>query len=281
MGMGKESQPAPFGACRPVAWQRAVAAVTRRLPEGWLGARLYNLLREPVIRLSPGPLDVEALGLRLRLHLGDNSTERRLFFRTEQFDPFERAFLAERAHPGFVFLDIGANIGIYSLLVAKLAGPDARILAFEPNPAAAERLAFNIAANGFSAIELLPLAVSDRDGEIELAVHAGNMGRTTILSTPAASDVTRLAVPTRRLAGLCREKGIARIDAMKLDVEGAEDVILTNVLAEAPETLWPAAVIIERSVRRWQRADCIALLEAHGYRVLARTRGNVVLGRGG
>jgi hypothetical protein len=70
----------------------------------------------------------------MRLYPDGNVCEKRVLFTPQYFDPLEREMLAGRLREGFRFIDIGANIGAYSLFVAAKAGPSARILAVEPQP---------------------------------------------------------------------------------------------------------------------------------------------------
>ncbi len=103
---------------------------TRAAGPGWLSRRMAFVLRRAAIAsLSRQPVDVEALGARMRLHPYGNVCEKRILFTPQFFDPDELSYIRRRmeakraaAGPGFVFLDIGANIGGYSLFVAAHAG---------------------------------------------------------------------------------------------------------------------------------------------------------------
>jgi len=70
--------------------------------------------------------------------------------------------------------------------------------------------------------------------------------------------------------------GLNRLDALKIDVEGAEDLVLVPFFRDAPESLWPDLILIEDTRDLWQ-TDVFALLERHGYNVTARSRQNVAL----
>ena len=84
--------------------------------------------------------------------------------------------------------------------------------------------------------------------------------------------------PATTLLALLQSEGYERLDAVKLDVEGAEDLILEPFLRDAPEALWPSFIIIEDSRERWQM-DLVGLLTQRGYRMLAQTRLNLVFER--
>jgi hypothetical protein len=80
------------------------------------------------------------------------------------------------------------------------------------------------------------------------------------------------------LLALVQGEGYERIDAIKLDVEGAEDIILEPFLRDAPEALWPSFIIIEDSRQRWQ-SDLVGLLTRSGYELVAQTRLNLAFER--
>ena len=262
----------PFGACAPNAFQRAVIGFTRGRKENWLGKRQSFFARRLVLTGLNRPLDVETYGLPFRLHPRDNLCEKRILFTPQFFDKAERAFLADRLGPGSAFIDIGANVGIYSLLAAK-AG--ARVMAIEPQPVVFARLAFNIAAAGMAdRVTAVQGAVADREGELEIVIDERNLGH-------SGADTTgkkHITVSCRPLLALMDSHGIARADAMKIDVEGAEDVILKAFFDAAPPDRLPGAIILENAPTRWG-IDLMALCEENGYRVEATTHMNVILVR--
>ncbi len=89
-----------------------------------------------------------------------------------------------------------------------------------------------------------------------------------------------IRVPAVSLLDLVRGEGLTRIDAVKLDVEGAEDLILEPFLRQAPPALHPRLLIVEDGTDLWQ-TDLSALLTRHGYRRIAKTRLNLVFEREG
>jgi hypothetical protein len=87
-------------------------------------------------------------------------------------------------------------------------------------------------------------------------------------------------VPSLRLRRILDEAAASRVDALKIDVEGFEDRVLTGFFREAPQALWPRAVVIEHlSKNEWQH-DCIADMRARGYVETGKTRSNTLLVRG-
>ncbi|NEU11415.1 FkbM family methyltransferase [Methylobacterium sp. BTF04] len=269
----------PYGTYAPTGLVARIAERTGRISNRtWGGRRLALFLRRLGISLLRGkPLDVERFGARMRLHPYNNNCEKKVLFTPQFFDPEEFAFLKARLAAGCTFLDIGANIGAYALFVAALAGPRARILAVEPQPDVFDRLTYNIAQNPFGTVKAVACAVADKAGELTLFVDPRNRGESS-LKIVGTNEGARIRVPAVTLLELARSEGIARIDAMKLDVEGAEDLILEPFLREAPTSLHPNLLIVEDGTDQWQ-IDLAALLEQHGYRRILQTRLNLIFER--
>jgi FkbM family methyltransferase len=222
--------------------------------------------------LGHRPLDVETLGARMRLYPSNNTCEKRLLFTPHYFDPAERALLASVAGEDTHFVDIGASAGGYALFMAGLAGARAQILAVEPNPVIFERLVYNIRQNPFATVKALECAVADREGEITLFLDARNQGRTSVRISDAAGET--LKVHARTLKAILSSEGYERIDALKIDVAGAEDVILEPFFREAPPALWPRLILCAKSNTAWS-VDLERMLPAYGYREVLRSRENI------
>ncbi len=269
----------PYGTYAPAGLVAAIARRTGRLPaENWYGRRLALFLRRLAITLLRGrPLDVERYGARMRLHPYNNNCEKKVLFTPQFFDPAERAILRDYLRPGCVFMDIGANIGAYTLFVAAFAGPGARIVAVEPQPDVFDRLSYNIALNPFHTVKAVACAVADKAGELTLFVDPRNRGESS-LRIVGTNEGAQIRVPAVTLLDLVQGEGLTRIDAIKLDVEGAEDLILEPFLREAPPALRPGLLLLENGTDQWQ-LDLPKLLESHGYRERARTRLNIVFER--
>ena len=268
-----------FGRYKPHGAMASLLALTRRSSASWAGMRRAFFLRSMAIKALRGqPLDVEALGAYMRLYPYNNVCEKRILFTPQYFDPAERELLRQRMTPEFIFLDIGANIGGYSLFVAACAGKRARILAIEPQPEIFERLVYNIKQNPFATIKAIDCAVADQDTEITLFVDPENRGETSMRIINSDVEGIKIRVPAKALASIVAEEGFERIDAMKLDVEGAEDLILEPYFREMPKMLWPELLLIEFVPQRWT-IDLPALLAELGYRPILRSRHKAVFER--
>ncbi|MFM8992346.1 MAG: FkbM family methyltransferase, partial [Alphaproteobacteria bacterium] len=177
----------------------------------------------------------------------------------EQEDWFEdEAELVRRlARPGFRMLDIGANVGFYSLAAAAASGGDARIAAFEPTPEVAALLRASIAQNGFPGIVVHEVALGEREG-------------TLVLSRGADSALNRIVadgegarVPIRTLDEVAEHEDLRGIDFVKIDVEGAETAVIAGgrgfFARESPLVMFE---VVDGSQ---PRLDAARMLEQAGY----------------
>jgi FkbM family methyltransferase len=269
---------APWGTHNPSAYERAVLTLTRAMPANWLGLRLAILFRRLIMsRIGEGCRDTTLWGMRLRLYPRRNGCEKNALFTPQMFDTMERRVLAEAVHgsESFTFVDIGANVGLYSLYLASCGS--VRTLAVEPQPGILDRLRFHVAANPSAKVDLMPVALSDSDGEVTLVLNQSDSGGTHIDKEDGRQDAgERIRVRCRTLIGVLADAGIETIDALKIDVEGAEDVVLAPFLRDAPQSLLPRLLLIEDTRGFWS-VDLFALFSARGYTVQERSRQNVAL----
>src|ERR1043165_3957632 len=269
----------PWGTHAPSTYRRAVLAVTRAMPANWVGQRLAILFRRLVMRrIGEGCIDTVLWGMRLRVYPRRNGCEKNALFTPQMYDTMERRVLAaavERKSGKFTFVDIGANVGLYALYLASCG--DVRTLAIEPQPGILERLRFNLAANHAAKVDVLPVALSDRLGEVVLVINDDDSGGTHIDKQDERKGVgERISVPSQPLLSVLADAGIAAIDALKIDIEGAKDIVLAPFLREAPQSLLPRLLLIEDTRGFW-KIDLFALLAARGYTEQERSRQNVAL----
>ena len=269
----------PFGAFRPSPMLERLIAFTRSMPRSWLGRRLAYATRQIALWTLDGqrPVDMESMGARMRLYPYNNVCEKRLLFTPQYFDADERAILEARITDGFVFVDIGANVGGYALFVATRAGARGRVLAVEPQPKVFERLVYNIRQNPLGTVKAVDCAVADKAGEVTLFVDEKNHGESSVKYVGTANGPS-VRVAARTLIDLLAGEGFDHVDAIKLDVEGAEDLILEPFLRLAPDSLLPRLFLIENGTGRWQ-VDLPKLLERRGYKLIAKTRVNLAYER--
>jgi FkbM family methyltransferase len=164
------------------------------------------------------------------------------------------------------------------LRAAAVRDPRARILAVEPQPEIFDRLTFNISQNPFGTVKAVALAVADKAGELTLFLDARNKGESSV-KIVGSSNADAIRVPALPLLDLATQEGFTRLDAVKLDVEGAEDLILDPFLRDAPDSMLPSLFIIEDGREQWQ-TDLDTLLKAKGYKLILQTRLNLLYERG-
>lgn len=142
-----------------------------------------------------------------------------------------REKLAFLARPGDTVLDIGANVGETTLRFSRRVGDTGKVYSFEPNPPVRKKLERNIALNRFGNIEVLPLGAGDAEATLKLSSPTPqNRGGNRILENPVGEFVEVRVVPVDVLV---EEKGITKVDVVKIDVEGFE----LRVLRGAKKTL--------------------------------------------
>lgn len=237
------------------------ASVARRILGGF-----EQQVGGPRLTIRFGPDDVEIVdvaGMRLALDRADASVSVQI--RDGSYEPHVAAVLRSLLSKGAAFVDVGANVGFHSFSAAAAIGPAGHVLAVEANPENARLIAYSVGLNDIEHVEILPLALSDRRGYAHFTSHIGSNGGFIPSTTEALASGQGFVVPTMRLDDL----GLERIDVMKIDVEGAESLVIAGGLATL-ERLRPA-IIAEFSFEMVQRvsgmaaADYIAMLTELDY----------------
>ena len=262
----------PFGAFTPNTAQQAIISLAQRsrLKRGAfrpMMSRLVNLFRA-------GPVDVQYQGASFRFYHQLSATERGALFNPD-YNIEELDFLRSYTPVGGVFIDVGANVGTYAMALARHVGPSGKVIAIEPHPVTHARLAFNRTASDFSQVILVAAAAGPADGELMIETDGDNLGASHIVSGGPGSGAFK--VPSRRLQRILGDASVTHVDALKIDVEGFEDRVLTGFFKEAPASLWPAAIVIEHLSQDEWLNDCIADMLARGYVATGKTRSNTLL----
>lgn len=257
---------APYGTYSPNVVQNILLALIQnsKLKRGAFRPLMSRLI-------GAAPIDTVYQGARFRLHHRDSGTERGALFNPD-YNLEELDFLREHTPVGGVFVDVGANVGTFAVVLALRVGRNGRVLAIEPYPSAHQRLAFNTGQLALENVTLVRSAVGDAEGELTMSTSADNLGASRV------SD-RGITVPVRTLTAVLGDAGIVRIDALKIDVEGYEDRVLVPFFKEASPNLWPRAVAIEHLERADWQNDCIGDMESRGYKITGKTRSNTFLVR--
>lgn len=151
------------------------------------------------------------------------------FFGT--YEPKLREILRTVLPIGGVALDVGANVGWHTLLMARLVGPSGRVLAAEANPSVRNRLEDNLRLNRFRDVLVIPYAIGETDGIVQFYGPEANDARSGdghVVATTADGQIGIINVETRRIDGIFSISQIDRLDLIKIDVEGFEWPVLNG-----------------------------------------------------
>jgi FkbM family methyltransferase len=183
------------------------------------------------------------------------------------WDSGETAFLADVIRPGMTFLDIGAHVGYFSVMAARLVGHRGLVLAFEPEPRNYSLLLANVWENGLGNVVCFPWAVGEHSGFARLYTGGTNTGDNRLY----ASEEEREAMLVRVVALDSIAALRPPVNVIKIDVQGAEDAVIRgmhHLLAASPDVVvlaeyWPYGI-------RQRGEDARSILDYYrslGYRI--------------
>lgn len=189
--------------------------------------------RWPTVRrmLPARPLPLPTRAGVLYVSLRNSPTSLQRVFRT--YEPRKFDNLTRFLPTGGGFVDVGAHIGDFTVWAAKVGGPDARVLAIEPSPDTVQQLHRAVLRNGISRqVRVEQCAASAEEGTVELLMTPQS-GTHSIVEGPLHSmdrfrPQSRVPVRTLPLDDLIDRAGLARVDVVKIDVEGAELLVLAG-----------------------------------------------------
>lgn len=253
---------------KPMDWRwRALRGVLRRVPRGRY--RLLNLL---------APSRGRAIG-RLADDLGgaafaadyEDGLSREVCFTGMYEPPITRVFLRHVPHRGVV-VDAGANWGYFSLIAAAAVGRDGRVIALEPDPRQFDALGANVALNAFRQVETVRAAAADRAGTLTLAGYDDREANRGVSRIAFASDAGaaghRFEVTAATIDAIT--EGLPIVDLVKIDVEGAEDLVLAGMQRGLDGHRYRAILLeLHPPLLRERGVDpeaCLRRLQSAGYR---------------
>jgi FkbM family methyltransferase len=159
-----------------------------------------------------------------RMWLDDKDT---LELATHEFyEPMETDLFKREIQPGNTVLDIGANIGYYTLIAAHRVGPEGRVYAFEPDPANFSLLQKNVEANGYTNVVLVNKAVSNKSGKIRLYLNPANRGDHRVYDSKDGRQSIEIETVTLDRFFKPLDK---KIHFIKMDIQGAEALALEGM----------------------------------------------------
>jgi FkbM family methyltransferase len=206
------------------------------------------------------------LGEGLRFDPGQSNSE----YVAGSNEPPVQSALGARLGRGCTFYDIGANVGFFSMIGARLVGPGGRVVAFEPVPGNAALVRANANANGFQNVRVVQMAVSDINGEADLALAAYSGGSALVGTASPPDTIGTIRVEVSRLDDVIDRLRLPVPELVKIDVEGAEFEVLKGmqrtVLAHHPTILLELDDDKAEALDR-KTSACVQWLTAHGYSV--------------
>ncbi|TMQ53691.1 MAG: FkbM family methyltransferase [Candidatus Eisenbacteria bacterium] len=226
--------------------------------------RIVNAMRRVPF---PPELTAECGGLRFDLDLRDD-VQRGIYFGC--YEPRDLSLVSSLVVDGGTCVDVGANVGFYTLHLAKRVGPRGRVFAVEPDPRNASRLRRNLVLNRFDGfVQVAEAAISDKDGRA--ALHRSDETHSGWGSLAAhAGETSTVEVPTFALDSFLDARGIDRVDLLKADVEGSEIELLRGAERSLRQGRFRYLFIEFNGVRLAERGlgleDFMAPLEKAGYR---------------
>jgi FkbM family methyltransferase len=212
------------GTALRLLWQ----ALNRIQHSGAFGRRLVGAATRPIryrdLRIMRGDM------AGVRINLGGSF----LRYLTGDAEPEVQAALAELIEPGQTVYDVGANIGFFTILCSRLVGPQGKVYAFEPIPDNVATLRRNIALNDLTNVVVVEQALSASTGTAEMfvslwsAFHSLNLDGASKRDNhgPDGGEIT---VETVTLDEFVQGEGISAPDLIKLDVEGAELLVVEGM----------------------------------------------------
>lgn len=209
------------------------------------------------------------------------------FFRNN-FEPTSFRFLRETVRPGDTVIEVGANVGVFTVLLARWVGPEGRVFAFEPSPISRVALEDHLLLNRVaSRVVVMPAAVSDEPGT-SMFYERGSSGENTLSRTHSRiPEAKAVEVQVTTLDAFCKACGIVPA-LIKIDIEGFELHALRgaqSVLRECRPTLlmevhpmnWPEIGISGEDVNRFLAEMGYRLTSLGGVNDPLREHGHVVL----
>ncbi len=162
----------------------------------------------------------------------------------KDFEPEDSKFFQDAIQPTDICFDVGGNVGFFAMLMASRAS-QGKVHVFEPIPLNAALIRTNAELNGFTNVSVQNVAVGDTEGTVQFSISVDS-AYSSMKATGRSNEERSLDVPLRTLDAYIAEAGVPRVDVMKVDVEGAEGMVIggaTKLLSDKDRR--PRLVLLE------------------------------------
>ena len=192
---------------------------------------------------------------------------------------YEINFVKENSSNNSVFIDIGSNMGLYTLNVANLISKkrQIKIISIDAHPINNNRLKENLKLlktkipNIFSYVKIKNCAVGNRNTTLNLDYSHG------LANGFISKNKKNLLVKCKTLINIINNEKIKHITNLKIDIEGFEDKVLFTFLKKCKKTLIPKNIILEHSMNKEWKIDLIKFLLKFGYKEIFKNKSNIIL----
>ncbi len=205
-------------------------------------------------------------GGKVRARL-DDFVGRSVFFFGD-LDPKVRWICKRILRPGDVVVDVGANIGMVTMMAARLVGATGHVYAVEPQVDLAEQVALSARLNGYRNVSVHAIALSDTSGQMTLVVPIDNAGAASLVGGQSGRTAT---VNVERTDAFLRSIGVGDVRLLKIDVEGHEAAVIAGATS-ALQASGPDVVLFEEHGSPAHLQASVRLIQDFGYEVFAIPR---------
>jgi len=226
--------------------------------------RVWRLYDDRFSWRSAPRIATTPFGFSVHVQLPDQI--QKVIWLTGRWEPSITAFVRSTLAPGDTFIDVGANIGYYSLLASRMVGETGRVYAIEASPSIFAMLQDNLMLNRSGNVHAINAIVTDRDGEEDFWLQSANLGQSTAVAALGLAKGMRLEgrVRSATLTSLVPDQDLRNARVIKIDVEGAELTVLQPLFASlsefSPRTLW--AIELSPQLCPGRQADVAQIFKA-------------------
>jgi len=213
-------------------------AIVRAVPSGFLRFLSRNQWRSKTLRRvcawgaswvkGQDSVILRGAGHGLRFNVARSHSA----FILGNHEPEVQELLANVLRPGMTYYDVGANVGFFAVIAARLVGPSGHVVCFEPLPENAEQIEYNARLNGFTnvIVRCEALGGSNRTDVFNTSVEP-TWGMLSTVGKPPEQAAGQISVNVRTLDSLCVPGGLPIPDVIQIDIEGAEAEFLEGASA--------------------------------------------------